>query len=93
MPTWGSEVLATVASSSNPSKTYDIIKGGDGVIYCTCTAWKMHKDCKHLRQYHSGNAVSAVNAVKPTKATLRQEPAESISALIAKEVAFLKGCR
>ena len=45
--------LATNCSKSNPSKTYDIIEGADGVIYCECMGWKMHRDCRHLREYHN----------------------------------------
>ena len=47
-----STVLATNTSSSNPSKTYNIIEGNDGVIYCECPGWKFKRDCKHLREYH-----------------------------------------
>lgn len=50
-----SEVLAKNASSSNPSKIYEVIRGGDGVVYCTCPGWKMRKDCKHLKAFHGGN--------------------------------------
>ncbi|MDD5428770.1 MAG: hypothetical protein PHI58_06030 [Candidatus Omnitrophica bacterium] len=48
-------VLDTVQSSSNPGKTYDIMEGKDGVIYCTCTAWKMRKTCKHLKEWEQKN--------------------------------------
>ena len=44
--------LKTVVSSSNPGKFYAIMEGADGVIYCTCTGWKMRKTCKHLDAYH-----------------------------------------
>lgn len=52
-----SQVLKTVTSSSNPGKHYDIIEGDDGIVYCTCTAWKMSKEnpknCKHLKALES----------------------------------------
>ena len=46
------EVLARVEGSKG---MYDITMGKDGVVYCSCWAWKMSKDrpktCKHLRQF------------------------------------------
>jgi predicted nucleic acid-binding Zn finger protein len=48
-------ILATIPSKSNPSKSYQVRKGDDGVIYCTCPAWAFSgkkpggHDCKHLR--------------------------------------------
>src|SRR5882672_9100054 len=47
------DVLATNPSSSNPNIVYRVLKGGDGVIYCDCPGWKMRKDCKHLKAYHT----------------------------------------
>jgi hypothetical protein len=68
------EVLATNKSSSNPSIVYRVMKGGDGVIYCDCPGWKMRKDCKHLKAYHSSSGTKATPpalmgapAVKMTK--------------------------
>lgn len=49
------DVLATYPSSSNPSITYSILKGGDQVIYCTCPGWRNTKNCKHLKAYHVAN--------------------------------------
>lgn len=49
------EVLMEIPSDSNPSKSYQVIRGVDGVIYCNCTGWKMSKavpkTCKHLKKY------------------------------------------
>ena len=46
------EVMAQVEGSKG---MYDITMGNDGVVYCSCWAWKMSKErpktCKHLRQY------------------------------------------
>jgi len=48
----GGEILAQVEGSKG---MYDIVRGHDGVVYCTCWAWKMSKDrpktCKHIIQY------------------------------------------
>ena len=86
-----SEILWKAPSGSNPNKTYDIIKGGDGVIYCTCIAWKMHKTCKHLQAYFNINS----NPTPMVGIKIKKTAAvpEHISTLIAKEVAFLKGMR
>ena len=62
-----SEVLATNPSSSNPSKVYNIIKGGDGVIYCDCPGWKMRKTCKHLDDYNTDVPSKDPSAI-PSKA-------------------------
>ena len=91
------EILTTVPSGSNPNKTYDIIKGGDGVIYCTCTAWKMSKNCKHLKAYHANECLEVIPqtatevALKDNAKVMVMKP--SIKDLIAREVAFLKGNR
>jgi len=48
-------ILATIPSKSNPNKSYQVRKGADGVIYCTCPAWIFSAkktgvhDCKHLQ--------------------------------------------
>ena len=48
--------LTTIKSSSNPSKSYEIVRSDkDGRVYCSCPAWKFSKvspkTCKHLKQY------------------------------------------
>ena len=59
-----STVLATNTSSSNPSRTYDIIEGNDGTIYCTCPGWKFNRTCKHLKGY--GMRIGNTTILKPT---------------------------
>jgi hypothetical protein len=46
------QVLATVRSESSAA-SYEIRRGGDGVVYCTCPSWRFSRearDCKHLRK-------------------------------------------
>ena len=48
-----------VVPASRPGKWYEIRKGADGVIYCTCRGWvaskKSPKTCKHLRGFLARN--------------------------------------
>lgn len=59
-------VLAQIPSKSNPAKSYEIRLGGDGVVYCTCPAWKLHgnKWCKHLEEYHDHSGVQGKQLLK-----------------------------
>jgi hypothetical protein len=54
------DVLGTYGSKSNPERKYYIVKGKDGVTYCTCPAWKFSKDqpkcCKHLQDFTGGGS-------------------------------------
>jgi len=63
-PAKNADVLATYRSASNPDKRYYIVKGKDGVVYCTCPAWKFSgkggelRNCKHLQDFKdSGSGV------------------------------------
>jgi len=38
---------------SKPGTQHQIIRGADGVVYCSCWAWKMNKRCKHLDRFFS----------------------------------------
>ena len=66
--------LAVVAGSKG---TYDITLGDDGVIYCTCWAWKRNRTCKHLDRYHAEHT-------KPTP-----KMPSTLSDTVASEVAYL----
>ena len=48
------ERLARIQSKSKREIYYDIIKGKDGVTYCTCWQWKLNRTCKHLDEYFKG---------------------------------------
>jgi hypothetical protein len=46
------KILADYPSSSNPGRSYHIIRGNDGVT-CDCPAWRFNtaRTCKHLQDY------------------------------------------
>lgn len=54
LPTSKPMLLASVPSDSDPSRTYDVRKGRDGNVYCTCPAWRFQRKpvaertCKHI---------------------------------------------
>lgn len=45
-------VLESFPSRSQPGTFYEIRKGGDGKVYCTCPAWRFSRAhvCKHLKE-------------------------------------------
>lgn len=53
-------ILAVVQSKTNPEKFYEIRKGADHNVYCTCPAWKYQRKqvatrtCKHIKSYAAG---------------------------------------
>lgn len=67
-----SEILATNPSSSNPAKTYNIIRGSDDVVYCDCPGWKMRKTCKHLEEFHSSQSAPSSSSL-PSRAWIVME--------------------
>lgn len=70
-------ILATNPSSSSPGKVYEVRRGGDGVLYCTCRGWTTHKHCWHLDSWKASHphlmpqaqttvaAVQSVAVVRP----------------------------
>ena len=77
-------ILDTVPSSSNPGKTYDIIEGKDGVIYCTCTAWKMRKTCKHLKGWNQKNNFSGMSVAKDEHGSLDEVVSAEVQKLLCR---------
>jgi uncharacterized Zn finger protein len=47
----GAQRLAIVEGDSG--KDYEIRRGKDDVIYCTCPGWRFNKYCKHLDAFMS----------------------------------------
>jgi len=51
--TYGKELKCSFPSLSDPSRSYAVQTGKDGVIYCSCPAWKFQRlsprerTCKH----------------------------------------------
>lgn len=69
-------ILAEIPSSRNPGKSYKIVRGKDGVVYCNCWQWKKTRWCKHLEEW----------------SRMKQQPAHGdIQAIIDQVVAELKG--
>lgn len=74
-PSFVPTVLATIRSSSNPSKFYQIRMGRDGNVWCTCPAWKFQhaaakgRTCKHLRSFA---ASATMPKAAPVTATVRE---------------------
>lgn len=61
-----STVLARYRSSSGP-KSYEVILGGDGVMYCNCPGWVNRKTCKHLLDYKTGGQGAERVEIQPQK--------------------------
>jgi hypothetical protein len=75
-------VLAVAPSKTNPSKSYEIRRGKDGVIYCTCPAWRYQRlkkgetrTCKHLAAFFARE----LSAAEPAAAVTKSEVASGLS--------------
>lgn len=77
-------ILDTVQSSSNPGKTYDIIEGKDGVIYCSCPRWKFAKTCKHLKEWNQKNNFSGMSVVKDEHSSIDEVVSAEVEKLLAR---------
>lgn len=60
-----SRTIGTFQSSSNPEKFYTVTEGNDGVVYCSCPAWKFQRlaaamrSCKHTKSAAASNLAKA----------------------------------
>lgn len=76
-------ILATIPSKSNPDVTYNIQRGGDGAVYCTCPGWRNSKEapktCKHLKEWRATGV--AIEAPAAPKNGLPKRPAAPVEAL------------
>jgi len=63
-----SELIRTWPSASKPDKSYELRRGHDGEVYCSCAAWKFSKVrprvCKHIKAW-AGSVVSNGSHLKP----------------------------
>jgi len=74
-------VLAVAPSKTDPSKSYEIRRGKDGTIYCTCPAWRYQRlkkgekrTCKHLAAFFAQQLTSP----EPTCAVTKSEVASGL---------------
>lgn len=44
-------LIETVKSTSTKGTTYQIRRGADSKVYCTCKGWKFYGRCKHLEAF------------------------------------------
>lgn len=79
------KLLATVTSKTNPGRKYEIRMGKDGVMYCTCHAWKFNKTCKHLTGFMSEVYLKA----KVNKPTPVNDPESDILIAVKDAVSIL----
>lgn len=90
------KTLATNYSKSNPNKSYDILEGHDGVIYCECPGWKMSKEvpkmCSHLNTFlNTGKAGVTTRKIQPK--SFRKKPSDNLQTAIDDAVATINGRR
>ncbi len=55
-------VVLEINPSSSTSATYELRRGGDGVLYCECRGWKNAKTapkmCRHTKEYVAATGAS-----------------------------------
>ena len=69
------KVLLEYESKSSPGEFHEVRLGDDGVIYCTCWAWKKKRTCKHLEDYFSCLKTKKINLIKeknPLQAAIQE---------------------
>ena len=70
------EILMEYPSASKPGTSYNIVRGRDGVVYCTCWAWKINKRCEHLISFF-GQLQRQAKSIKPIHVV--NAPAKTVS--------------
>lgn len=68
----GWTLLETVRSESRPGVAYEIRRGADGRVYCTCPAWRFSAGhvCKHLTARRGRGLVEPV--ASPAEVIIRR---------------------
>ncbi len=76
MATRGGYIVLATYESSSSDKIYEVRRGGDSVLYCTCRGWVASREipraCKHCKDYvriHPGTPYSLVVGGVPATAT------------------------
>ena len=64
-------VLRKFPSRSTPGKYHEIIEAKDGVIYCTCWAWKKNRTCRHLETFKLEVVVPNEQIYHPKEASIK----------------------
>jgi len=68
----GGYVVLDTYHSSSSSSIYEVRRGGDGVLYCTCRGWVASKSipraCKHCKSYVAGNPGTVYDLRAPSAA-------------------------
>lgn len=78
------KILRSYTSKSKPGKGYNIIRGDDGVTYCECWQWKLHRTCSHLEDYLHNQTQYKVSYRKvDNKPTLFLDLAQAIEKAVA----------
>jgi len=91
-------LIKKIPSRSSASIEYELMRGDDGTVYCTCPAWKFSKgtkSCTHVREY-AGSTEAKLDPAeleklrKKEKAELEKRKAEQEKRRLAEEEAARK---